>query len=117
VTDPNTTAHADDAEEAPTQDAVDRWVMPYVSDSTLWPVLIVVLAHIAAFIAPVVLFAVRDRHYPAMVAVLGTLYLTYGILRYDLRRFRRPATLSLLALITWITSLLAAYYGGAKGFL
>jgi hypothetical protein len=40
---------------------VDRWLLPYVEDSALWPVLIVLLAHVAAFVTPVTLFAIRDR--------------------------------------------------------
>ncbi len=104
-------------EDAPAQDAIDRWVMPYVRDSSLWPVLLVVMAHVVAFIAPVALFAIRDRHVPAMIALAGTAYLTFGVVRYDISRSRRPAALSLIMLIIWATSFAAAYYGGAAGLL
>ena len=53
------------------RNAVDRWVMPYITDSTLWPVLLVIMAHVVAFVAPVLLFAVRDRHYVAIATALG----------------------------------------------
>ena len=98
-------------------DAVDRWVMPYVRDSTLWPVLIVVMAHAAAFVAPVLLYSIRDRHLAAIAGLLGAVYLTIGVIRYDLRRSRRPAALSVIVALVWAASIVAAYYGDRTGFL
>jgi len=106
-----------DCSEPHTEDAVDRWVMPYVRDSTLWPVLLVVMAHVMAFVAPVLLYAIRDHHLAAFAALAGTLYLTFGVIRYDVRRSRRPAALSIIVLVIWAASIAAAYYGNRTGFL
>ena len=44
------------------RDWVDRFILPFVRESTLWPVLIVLVAHVVAFVAPALLFAVvADR--------------------------------------------------------
>jgi hypothetical protein len=101
----------------PSGDAIDRWVLPYLHDSSLWPVLLVVMAHVVAFVAPVLLFAVRDRHYAAIAATIGLVYLTTGVVRYDLKKSSRPAALTAVALIIWVASVTAAYYGGALGLL
>jgi hypothetical protein len=94
----------------------EEWVMPYVEDSTLWPVLLVVIVHMMAFIAPVMLLAVRDR-------LLGP-FLTLGILGglsvwvfvYDWRVRQRPGPFSWIVVSCWLGSLVMAYYADLHDF-
>jgi len=93
------------------RDGFERWVLPYVQESTLWPVLLVLLAHIVAFAAVAILFGVRDR---APVAILVIVLLAGASLRgvrYDWRRSGRPTALSGLLAVIWVMSFVAAYYG------
>jgi len=104
-------------EEAEPTHFVDRWILPYVEDSSLWAVLFVLLAHIVAFIAPVVLFAWRDRNVGAMVVAVAMLYGSGLTVRWEYRRSGRPSTLSVLVAIVWVFGGLGAYFGDKHGFL
>jgi hypothetical protein len=88
---------------------VDRWILPAVRESTLFPLLLVVIGHVAAFVAPALLFAVRDRQLGAQVGVLALIVLTSGCVRFEIRRHRRPDLLSLILLATWLLSGAAAW--------
>ncbi len=83
---------------------VDRWILPAVRESTLFPLLLVVIGHAVAFIAPALLFAVRDRQFGAQVALFALIVLTSGCVRFEVRRHRRPDVLSAILLATWLLS-------------
>jgi len=96
---------------------VDMWVMPYLRDSTLWPVLFVMAAAVVAFVAPVMVYAFRDgqlRSFPAL-AVLA--FLTFKIIRWEARERERFGAISRLIVILWGAAAIAAYLAGQRGFL
>lgn len=95
----------------------DRWVMPYLEDSALWPVLIVIIAHIVAFTAPVLLFAFRDRRFVGMAALLLMGFASVQAVRYDLGRRGRPAAITGLLTACWVLSSAAAYFASEWGLL
>jgi hypothetical protein len=90
-------------EPAP-RDWVDRFILPFVRESTLWPVLIVLIAHAVAFLGPAMLFALRDgsRHSAAVLMLL--LALSALVVRFEWRRDHRLAALSAVTAITWVSS-------------
>ena len=88
---------------------VDRWILPAVRESTLFPLLLVVIGHAVAFVAPALLFAVRDRQIGARLALLALAVLTFGCVRFEFRRHRRPDLLSAILLATWLASGVAAW--------
>jgi len=90
---------------------LERWVLPYIEDSALWPVLIVVIAHVVAFIAPLCLYAIRERSLVAMVAVAWLAFLTVQGMRYEKGLRGRFGSFSWLLLVTWAASGVAAYFG------
>jgi hypothetical protein len=47
----------------------ERWIAPFFREPMLWPVGIVLIAHAVAFLAPVLLFSVRDRKLGALAAL------------------------------------------------
>ena len=58
---------------------VDRWILPALRDTSLLaPLVLVVAGHFVAFVAPMLIFAVRDQRIGAQMAVLGLLFLTFG---------------------------------------
>lgn len=79
----------------------ERWVLPYIEDSTLWPVLIVVLGHLVAFVAPVILMAVRDRWFPAIGALTGLLLLTTFATIEEVRGRGRPGAQTAILAVAW----------------
>jgi hypothetical protein len=87
---------------------LERWALPFVRDSTLWPILVVVIGHVVAFAAPVMLLAVRDGRLSSWAALLGLAALTVGLLRSEAHPRRRPGPLGSVALTTWLLSAAAA---------
>lgn len=102
-----------DREELRTRDIVMR----YFEDSALWPVLLVILAHVVAVAAFILLLAARDRNFGAIGASGGLVYLTFVIMRWEWRERGKLSTLSITAVVIWILSGVAAYYGHQYHFL
>jgi hypothetical protein len=95
----------------------ERWLLPYVEDSTLWPVLLVLIAHFAAFVAPVLLMTVRDHRVSGVIAMLGLLFLSVQTIRYELGRRGKLGALTWVLLSTWALSVAAAVVAHRTGFL
>jgi hypothetical protein len=98
-----------DDETASQPDGVERWILPYLEESTLWPVLIVLVAHIVAFVAVALLFAIRDHRTLAIAVVAMLALFSPRVVRYEWRRRGRPASLSVGLAVIWICSFVAAY--------
>lgn len=92
--------------EAPSR--VDRWVLVFVREPTLWPVLVVLIGHAVALLAPLLLWALRDgRSGPlVLLSLLGAGSLS-GV-AWELRR-RGPGALTGLLASTWLLSAGAAW--------
>lgn len=103
----------EDAEEQ--GDWVDRFVLVFVRESMLWPVLIVIIGHAVVFVAPVMLFAVRERRPAALIVFAGLCWGTLSLLRFDKRRSGKLSQLSALAGATWVLALLTAVVAHRTG--
>jgi hypothetical protein len=86
---------------------VDRFVLVFVREPTLWPVLLVVIGHVVAFLGPLLLWSVRDggRTASAVLALLLSLSLAAGV--WELRS-RGLGALTGLLLASWAASAGAA---------
>jgi len=97
------------------RDRVDRFVLVFVRESTLWPILIVIVGHMVVFIAPVMLIAARELRPSALVAMAVLVWLSVNLVRYDRRRAGRLSQLTALALVVWtlsvVTAVAAHWYG------
>ena len=93
----------------------ERWLLPFVRDSTLWPVLLVVIAHAAAFLAPALLLALRDRRIPAQAALLLLAAFTVDSVWRELRRRGRVGALNGVVLCTWLLSVVLAVVADRYG--
>ncbi len=87
---------------------VDRLLLPFVDEPTLWPVLLVVVGHAVAFAAPVLLLALRDGRAAGFAGLTALLLPTAATLGYEVRRRGRPGALSGVWLATWVASGCAA---------
>jgi hypothetical protein len=92
---------------------LDAWLGPFLTDSLLWPVAIVLGAGLALFGAAILLLAL-ERNAFAWVALLGLLFATADGLRGDLRR-RRLGPGAILILAVWVLSILAAVAASRMG--
>lgn len=95
---------------------VDLWIMPYIRDSSLWPVLIVLVAHVVAFVTPVLLFAVRDARIGPMIAIGVLAILTVKGFRWEMRTRRAFGAISWLIVVCWTASAIAAYFADRSNF-
>ena len=86
------------------RDWVDRFILPFVRESTLWPVLIVLVAHVVAFVGPAMIFAVRDEGRGSMAVLAVLVVLSALVVRFEWRREGRPAALTALTAVTWVSS-------------
>lgn len=93
------------------------FVMRYFEDSALWPVLIVILAHIIAVVGFILLLSVRDKNFGTIGASGGLVYLTFVIMRWEWRERHALRTLSITLAVIWILSAVVAYYGHKLHFL
>ncbi len=96
---------------------VDRWVMPYVDDSMLWPVLIVIVLHAVAILAPALLMAIRDHRIPALLVIAILLYGSVRAIVWEVRRRDGAGAITGMLLVTWTLSVIAALYGDARGWI
>jgi hypothetical protein len=108
-----------DRDQEPASDAekdrsrLDAWLGPFITDSLLWPVGIVLAAALALFGAAILLLAL-ERNVFAWIALLALLFATADGLRGDLRR-RRLGPGAVLILLVWLLALLAAAAGSQLG--
>lgn len=87
---------------------VDRFVLVFVREPTLWPVLVVVVGHAIAFLAPLFLWSLRDRGTTAIVTLVVLVGLSGTAGRWELQR-RGPGALTGLLASTWVLSAAAAW--------
>ena len=88
---------------------VDRWILPALRESMLLPIVLVIVGHIVAFTAPMLIFALRDRRIGAQMAVIDLAVLTFGCVRFEVRRHGRPGLLSAWIGATWLAAIAAAW--------
>ena len=88
---------------------LERVLLPYLREQTLWPVLVAVLAHVIALFAPLLVLGLRDGHLWSLMAVgvFGLAGLT-GI-GFELRERRRPGLVSILIGAVWLLCGAGAY--------
>jgi len=105
---------APEPEPAP-RDWVDRFILPFVREPTLWPVLIVLIAHAVAFIGPAMLFAARDGSRASWVVLALLAALSGLVIRFEWRRDQRLASLTGVTAVTWLGSAGFAWISGRTG--
>ena len=93
----------------------ERWLLPFVRDSTLWPVLLVAIAHAAAFLAPVLLLALRDQRIPAQAVLLLLAAFTINGVWGEIRRRDRVGALNVVVLCIWLLSVVLAVVADRYG--
>ncbi len=98
-------------------DAIERWVLPYFRDSSLWPVLLVVLGALIGFVGIAVLFAVRD-HKPLGIVSTGLLIIaSLRAIRWEWRLHGRAGPISVALGLVWFLASAAAWFGARSGLL
>lgn len=106
-----------DRDDFEKRQGAERWVLPYFEDSSLWPVLLVSLAVLAAFTAAALLFAIRDGLPVAMMGLLLLLVGAVQTVRWERRVRGRMGAVTWAIALTWLVSGAVAWLGWRSNFL
>lgn len=94
---------------------IDRWLLPFVREPTLWPVLLVVVLHVVAFVAPMLLLWLRDGRTGALAGLLPVVALSGAGAWLELRSRERAGALCGVIAATWLLSAGAAIVADRAG--
>lgn len=85
-------------------DWVEQWVLPYLREPVLLPVLIALLGHVVVGLSPLMLAVWRTGN-PAAIAALALLSAaSVGLSLFEARSQRRPGAVTLTIAGTWLAS-------------
>jgi len=96
---------------------VKDFVLPYLHEISLLPVLFALLGHVMIVVALVMVNAVRDQFLPAWGALFVLGAVSFGLMRFEFRVRRRPGAIAWAVLGTWIVSGIVAVIAGTTGVL
>lgn len=94
---------------------VERWLLPFVVEPTLWPILLVLMGHAAAFGTALLLLGVRDHNPAALLALALLTGMSLQVLRYERACRGRPAAFSGVVGATWLLSGVLAWLADRYG--
>ena len=94
---------------------IETWVLPYVREPSLWPVLVALLGHVVVGIAPLVLYVVRTGSVEAGLVLVGLVLASVGLVGFEVFRFRWPGGVTAALVATWATSLGLAWVADRTG--
>lgn len=96
---------------------VEEWVLPYLYEPALFPVLLALLGHVVVVLAPLMLIVARVHHVGAALALLLAAAASSFPLRWEWNADGRPGKVAATVLLTWAFSAGAAVVGGRLGVL
>ncbi len=105
--------HLDEAEPA---EGIERWILPFVQDSSLWPVSAVMVLCLSTVGAAVLLAAWIARDLFAIAALVGMLGISADI-AFRVRRGEQKPILGWVVLVLWLGSSAGAAIGIASGIV
>jgi hypothetical protein len=88
---------------------LERAVLPYLREQTLWPVLVAILAHVVALIAPLLVLGLRDGHRWSLLGVLVFAAAGIAAVGFEVRESRRLGLVSVFIGGVWTMCVLAAF--------
>ena len=112
MADPETPEPSEPASEG---SFIEERIVPLITEPTLGPLWVVIVAHLAAFGAWALLIALEQGRITAYLGVFGLFWLTGSAAVAEVRQRGRPGALSVLVLATWALTLgfawAATHYG------
>ncbi len=91
------------------------WILPYLEDTALWPVLMAVLGHVVVLIVPLLVFAQRSGHPVAYLFLAALGFVSVQLVWVEVQALRRPGALTGVVVVTWGVSIPLASYTGQLG--
>ncbi len=81
---------------------LERAVLPFVREPTLWPVLATVVVHLIALASPLLVLRVRDRHAWASAGITALALATAAAAGSEIRDRGRPSSICVLLGVVWL---------------
>ena len=95
----------------------EKWVVPFVSESAMWPVLFALLAHVFVGVGALLLYVVRDGKLSAAAALSILVMASIRGVWFEIQYRKRLGGLTGMLVILWLLSALAAWGAGALALL
>ena len=92
-------------------DWVKNWVIPYVTEELMWPVLFALWAHFVMAMAVVLVFGWRENVYLGAALVFLMLSGCVRMIWFEIQVKKRPGWVLLSIVLTWIMAIVVGYYG------
>lgn len=93
------------------------WVLPYLRESTLWPVLFAIAGHFVVIYALMLLSVYRDGLQGSWGWLLFSLASSGTPVAWEFSLFRRPGGIALVVLLTWVSAVALAWIGQITEFI
>lgn len=93
---------------------VSTWILPYLGEPGLWPVLVAILGHVVVLIAPMLLGIWRGAAIMA-VPLTAVLMGSFSLIRMEVRSIGRPRWFTFTVVGCWVGAVLVAYITGVNG--
>lgn len=96
---------------------VEDWVLPYLDDTVLWPVLFSLLGHVVVVIVPLMLQVWRTGSGFAAFLLALLLGGTGYLMRMEVHAIGRLGALSAVLAVMWLSSVPFVWFSLATGVL
>lgn len=96
---------------------LERAVLPYLREPTLWPVFVVVLVHVLLLLGPLLLLALRDAHGGSIATLVVFTAASLLAIAFEIRDRRRPGGVAILVVSIWSLSGLCAWLCARLGWV
>jgi len=96
---------------------LERVILPFLREPTLWPILLVLVAHVVVFVAPLLVLAWRDGHGWAIAGLFVTAAGSVTASAMEIRDHRRPGGITALFAAVWALCGAGAWAGARSGLL
>ncbi|MEZ4316934.1 MAG: hypothetical protein R3F61_05510 [Myxococcota bacterium] len=95
---------------------VQQWVMPFLQESGLWPVLVAILGHVVILIAP--MLAALSRGNRAMsLPITVVVMVSFWLCRTEYEATGRLRGVTLVVVLVWLASIALGAVAGHYGIL
>lgn len=95
----------------------NNWVLPYISESLLWPILFVLWAHVVLGLAVVMVISFTGNMFLGLALCSILLSVSGRLIWFEIQVRRRPGGLTVFVLVTWLTGVVVGYWGSANSLI
>lgn len=104
-------------EQGPWPGWVARWVLPYVEESALWPVFLVLLLHVSLAIAFLAVSAIWRGFLPAWMGLWFFVIGSIEVVRMEWRARKKLGGFAFSVALVWVAAAGLAWLSGTYGLL